>query len=166
MSKIFSFIKGWILLQMSNLKSWSLSLFTKDKQEELQEPPTVIESEDIHFDLQEKSINQITAISKIEDKEVDESLIPSKLVDTSSSIQTVEAPQELLDQDYEVAEPILQEEAPPFLYDGKYDQYFNTPYTPIPMSYVNEEIWNIITTQLREDYVIPLNTSHSLYQNN
>lgn len=156
MNKIFSFIKGWILLQMSNLKSWWISLFMKDKQEELQEPPTIIDSEDIHFDLQEKSIDQPTTISKIEDKEVD----------ASSSIQTVEASQELLDQDYEAAEPVLQEEAPPLLYDGKYDQYFNTPYTPIPMSYVNEEIWNIITTQLREDYVIPSNTSQSLYQNN
>lgn len=163
MSKIFILIKARVLFQMSNVKNWWLSLFAKDKQTALQEPPTIIESTGMHLNLQEETIEQHTTIideEPEEDELVSEPLDPTYLIDTSSSIQTT-IPQEQLDED---TPPIIQQEIP-LLYDGKYDQYFNTPNIPVAMSYVNEELWDIITSRLRDDYVIPSNISHSLYQN-
>ena len=165
MNKIFTIIKAWILLQMSNVKNWWLSLFAKDKPEAIQEePPTQIESTDMQLKLEEETIEQRTLIiddEPEEDELVSEPLDPTYLLDTSSSTPTA-IPQQ---HSNEEPQPILEVNIP-LLYDGKYDQYFNTPNIPVPMSYVNEEIWNAIANQLREDYVIPSNSSQSLYQNN
>ena len=170
MNKIFTIIKGWILLQMSNVKNWWLSLFSKNKSEELEEEtPNLIESTDMQLNLQEETIEQPTLITDdefVDDQSeevqfVNESLDPTHIVDKSSSTLTTNPQQQL----NESPEPIIQVDIP-LLYDGKYDQYFNTPSIPVPMSYVNEEIWNNIANQLPEDYVIPSNSSQSLYQNN
>ncbi|MER1999324.1 MAG: hypothetical protein ABS882_06080 [Lysinibacillus sp.] len=174
------------MLQLANLKTWWLSLFDKNKQETLQEPPTDVESSDLQLNFQEETIEHLTTtIDDILEKDVEleqlglpevheeeprggelvSQALDSTLFDTSSSIQ-MNIPQEQLDyEELEVTQPII-EQAIPLLYDGKYDQHFNTPNIPVPMSYVNEEIWDTITERLRNDYVIPANFSHSLYQNN
>lgn len=153
MNKMFTIIKGWILLQMINVKNWWVSLFADNKLEALQKPTAAPKSSGMHFNLREETTTTL-------DEEPTEDVLVIDPLDPISPQMTI--PQELLNTD---TEPLLQQDIS-LLYDGKYDQYFDTPNIPVPMSYVNEEIWDSITNKLRDDYVIPSNSAHSLYQNN
>ncbi|MBK3494477.1 hypothetical protein JFL43_06300 [Viridibacillus sp. YIM B01967] len=52
------------------------------------------------------------------------------------------------------------------MYNGKYDQFFLTPELHIPLSAVNEELWDLIQEKLPDNYTIPCATSKHLYNIN
>ena len=159
MNKIFIIVKGWIILQMTKLKNWWLSLFTKDEPDINQNLSTTLESTDTHLHLSEEEI-ELDKILSDEDPILSETILEDD-TEPSEFYQTTDLQQDLeLDSQY----IIIQESPPPLLYDGRFDAYFNTPDIPVPLSVVNEEIWTVLVNKLPEDYTIPSTLSQNLYR--
>lgn len=162
--KIFLAIKTWILLQLTKFKNWWLSLFT----DEGSQP-------ELHKDtpLQEQTSSENPVNSEAPDEGI-HAPIEAEVHSTNTAVQPGETPVIAstswpIDSDTQpVVEvvssiPTMPSEPVNPYYTGKYDYLFLTIKTEVPLSVVDEEIWDVIKERLPEGYTIPASTSKMLY---
>lgn len=184
LNKIFLAIKTWILLQLTNLKNWWLSLFKEKAEQDNLKPSDAVELDSEREDFFNEIDIEYRDLPSIENYIQENEPQPS---DTTAAVSTLEKALPEIEAPPVSAEPAvpqlshsLMESAHAFLekeeavlpppepviplYDGKYDDIFSTTETAIPSSIVNEEVWNVIKEQLPEGYSIPAPTSLAHYK--
>ncbi|CAM5207952.1 hypothetical protein UACE39S_00325 [Ureibacillus acetophenoni] len=125
-----------------SVKSWWLSLFGKNEFEENGELDKV------------ENINEIEELKEIEIIQMNEE---SNEIETPKEIEVIQTNQNNHSNGSLNTEVVFP------LYDGKYDGLFSTPKIPIPLSVVDQELWDRIQNKLPENYIIPCPTSKYLY---
>lgn len=140
------------------IKSWWSSLFGKNKFEENNALSSM------------ENINEIEALKEIEMIKMNEDSYkieePKKIEITqidenSNKFEALKEIEITKTNDNNLGLPNTEAVYP--LYDGKYDVLFSTPKIPIPLSVVDQELWDRIQSKLPENYIIPSPTSQYLY---